>query len=146
MRRVLGDLPVGRVAIEFEVANYGDLEEVRRKHLKPNQVRRLTIRGIVDTGAVGLVLPGAVVKQLGLPPGQKRRVRYADGRRALRDTVQGVQVEILGRKDTFTALVEPNRDDALVGVIVLEALDLLVDPIHECLVPRDPRYPIFEAE
>jgi hypothetical protein len=93
-----------------------------------------------------LVLPQAIVKQLGLPMTGRIGVRYADGRRARRPQAEGVYVEILGRHDTFSAVVEPKRTTALVGAIVLEALDLLADCRRQRVVPRDPRGPIFEIE
>ena len=137
---------VGRFSVEFEVANNDDLALVRRGLLPAGQVRRQTISGVVDPGAAMLVLPQAVVKQLGLPLGDKIKVRYADGRRAQRREAKGVYVELLGRNTTFDALVEPKRDTALIGAIVLEALDLLVDSRRARLVPRHPDGPIYEIE
>jgi hypothetical protein len=93
-----------------------------------------------------LVLPPGVVNQLGLRAGDKINVRYADGRRARRRRAEGAYVELLGRHDTFTAIVEPKRTTALVGAIVLEALDLLVDCQRQRLIPRDPSGPIYEIE
>ncbi|MBI1917138.1 MAG: clan AA aspartic protease [Planctomycetes bacterium] len=137
---------VGRFNVEFEVANYGDIELARRGLLKPNQVRRQMIHGVVDSGAARFVLPGAVVKQLGLAITGKVRVRYADGRRATRPAAQGAYVKILDRDSTFTAVVEPKRETALIGAIVLEDLDLLVDCQQQRLVPRDPHGAIYEIE
>jgi predicted aspartyl protease len=119
---------------------------VRLGLLKPGLVRRATIPGVVDSGAAMLVLPQSVVKQLDLPPGNLVGVRYADGRRARRREAKSVTVKLLGREDTFTAVVEPNRENALIGAIVLEALDLLVDCTNQRLVPRDPRSPVYEIE
>jgi predicted aspartyl protease len=93
-----------------------------------------------------LVLPPTVVKELGLSRGDKTVVRYADGRRAQRRKAEAAYVEILGRHDTFTAVVEPKRTTALIGAIVLEALDLLVDNGRQRLIPRDPRGPVYEIE
>jgi predicted aspartyl protease len=104
------------------------------------------IRGVVDSGATRLVLPQAVAKKLGLPTSGKIKVRYADRRTETRSTVEGVYVEILGRHGTFTAVVEPKRRSALVGAIVLEDLDFMVDCTHQRLVPRDPRFVISEIE
>jgi predicted aspartyl protease len=109
-------------------------------------VRRQTVRGVVDSGAAKLVLPEAVVKQLGLPRMDKIKVRYADGRIAQRWEAEGAYLELLGRHGTFTAIVEPKRTTALVGAIVLEDLDLLVDCIAQRVVPRDPRGAIYEIE
>jgi predicted aspartyl protease len=137
---------VGRISIEFEVANFGDVEMAQRGLLQPDQVRRQTIRGMVDPGATKLVLPQGVVKQLGLRVGDKIEVRYADGRRAQRREAQGAYVELLGRHDTFSAIVEPKRETALIGAMVLEGLDLLVDCQRQRLIPRDPSGPVYEIE
>jgi predicted aspartyl protease len=109
-------------------------------------VRRLTIKGVVDSGAAKFVLPKAVVQQLGLPITGKVKVCNADGHSATRQTVEGVYVDLLGRQGTFNAIVEPKRETALIGAIILEELDLLVDCTHQRLVPRDPRYVISEIE
>jgi predicted aspartyl protease len=144
--RTTGTNGMGRVNVDIEVANNDDLALVRRGLLEPDQVRRETISAVVDPGAAMLVLPQAVVKRLGLPPGGTAKVRYADGRRAQRREAKGVFLKLLGRDDTFTAVVEPKRTTALVGAIVLEALDLLVDCKNQRVVPRDPRSPVYEID
>ncbi|MGH8164852.1 MAG: hypothetical protein ACREP1_11025, partial [Rhodanobacteraceae bacterium] len=93
-----------------------------------------------------LVLPQTAVEQLGLRLGRMIEVRYADGHTAQRQEAVGVFLELLGRDGTFSAIVEPNRTTALVGAIVLEDLDLLVDCQLEQVVPRDPRGAVFEVE
>jgi predicted aspartyl protease len=144
--RIKGANRVGRFSVEFEVANYDDMVRARDGALAPNQVRRQTISGLVDPGASKLVLPEAVVKQLGLPLAGSIKVTYADGRQAQRRETKGVYVELLGRNDTFSAIVETKRKTALIGAIVLEDLDLLVDCSRQRLVPRDPSGPIYEIE
>src|SRR5262249_18890283 len=123
-----------------------DMGLADRGVIRPDQIRRQTIEGVVDPGAAMLVLPESVAKQLGLPPGNKIKVRYADGRRAQRREAMGVFLKLLGRDTTLSAVVEPKRETALIGAIVLEALDLLVDCKHQRLIPRDPSSPIYEIE
>ena len=137
---------LGRFSVEIEVANYGDLIRSEDGNLPADQVRREKIRGVVDSGATRLVLPEAVVTRLGLPLGATVNVRYADGRRARRRAVKGVFVQLLGRDSIFTAISEPKRDTALIGAIVLEDLDLLVDCVAQQVIPRDPRGETFEIE
>jgi predicted aspartyl protease len=144
MMRILGVNRVGRFSVEFNVANFADIANAREGVLQPDKVRRQTISGVVDCGATQLVLPLAVVKRLGLKSSGKVKVRYADERTTLRDMVEGVYIEILGRHSVFSAIVEPKRRSALIGAIVLEALDLLVDCTNQRLVPRDPKYVISE--
>jgi predicted aspartyl protease len=138
---------MGRFAVEFELVNNRDLANSVTGHLDPAKVRRKWIKGVVDPGATLLVLPLAVAKELGLPVKKhKVKVRYADGRRGLRSEVDDVRLYLEGRDNIFTAIVEPKRDTALIGAIVLEALDLLVDCRHQRLVPRDPDYVLSEIE
>jgi predicted aspartyl protease len=144
--RTRGANDVGRFSVDIEVANNDDLAVARRGLMPPEQVRRETITGVVDSGAVRLVLPEAVVKRLGLPLGGSVPVKYADNRRGRRKVAEGVFAQLLGRHGIFTAVVEPKRDTALIGAIVLEDLDLLVDCKNQRLVPRDPSGPLSEIE
>ncbi|HWY85586.1 MAG TPA: aspartyl protease family protein [Gemmataceae bacterium] len=141
-----GNNGMGIFSVEFQVANYGDLVLAERGQLAADQVRRKTISGIVDSGAVRLVLPEALAKELGLTLGDKINVRYADGRRVQRRQAKGVHVEIMGRQGAFTAIIEPKRETALVGALVLEDFDLLVDCKHQRLMPRNPDGPLYEIE
>jgi predicted aspartyl protease len=144
--RAKGTNGVGRFSVEFEVANNDDLIRARDGTLPQEKVRRETIQGLVDPGATKLVLPEDVVKRLGLRLGGRVKVRYFDGRRAQRQAAEGAYVEMLGRHDTFSAIVEPKRKTALIGAMVLEGLDLLVDCTAQRVIPRDPRGAIYEIE
>ncbi len=144
--RVLGKEKMGRFKVEVELANNNDVALATLGHLDPAKIRRVTIQAVVDSGATRLVLPGAVAKQLGLTATEKVRVRYADGRSAKRDRVQGVYLKLMGRDGVFTAAIEPKRETALLGAIVLEDLDFVVDCTSQRLVPRDPKYIVSESE
>ena len=137
---------MGRFSVDFEVANYRDVIDMEKGTLAPAKVRRVQLRGVVDPGATRLVLPASVVKRLGLPVTSKIKVRYADGRKGTRDLVDDAYVELLGRRRNFAAIVEPKRTSALIGAIVLEDLDFIVDCTLQKLVPRDPRFIVSEVE
>src|SRR5437867_427447 len=114
--------------------------------IKSEQVRRVKLPGVVDSGATRLVLPKRVVEQLGLPLGEKVKVVYADKRHGLRHKVSNVWLKMLSRDSVFDALVEPKRNTALIGAIVLETLDYVVDYIAQKVAPRDPKYIVSEIE
>jgi predicted aspartyl protease len=137
---------MARFAVEFEVANYGDLVEVERGHRKVGDVRRAKIVGVVDPGASRFILPLPTVEQLGLVRRGKTRVKYADGRTAWRAEVPGVWVSLEGRESVYSAIIEPKRTTALIGAIILEDLDFLVDCKAQKLIPRDPRGIVSEVE
>ena len=138
---------MGRFSVETEIANNDDLSAVRRGDLDPARVRRKTIQGLVDPGATKMVIPRTLAKELGLAiMDEKIGVRYADGRRSLRSEAEGVHIRLMGRHGIFKAIIEPKRETALIGAIVLEDLDFLVDCKKQCLVPRDPNIVLAEIE
>jgi predicted aspartyl protease len=141
-----GGDPMGRVVVDFIVSNNQDMALFEGGALPPEKIRRVAIRGVVDSAANHLVLPASVVQHLGLPTPTEATVRYADRRSAVRPVAEQVSVELLGRRSVFRALVEPDRDTALIGAIVLEDLDLLVDCTNQKLYPRDPERVISEVE
>ena len=135
---------MGRFSVDIEITNHEDVMLLRRGLIEAADVRRVTIPGVVDTGAVRLVLPLATVRELGLPETGEVKVRYADARRATRKVVGDADVAFGGRTGTFSAIVEPRRTEALIGAIVLEELDFVVDCVAQKLVPRDPNTVISE--
>ena len=141
-----GEQKVGRFSVELELANHEDVILAKKGIIPAAQIRRVTLLGLVDTGASRLVLPQRVVKELGLEASGTVKVKYADGRQVIRSTVDDVELVLLGRRSVFTASVEPRRQSALIGALVLEDLDFLVDPLKMKLVPRDPKMIISEAE
>ena len=141
-----GVADVGRVTIDFDLANYEDVLAAKKGDVDPTKVRRVRLKGIVDTGAARLVLPEQVVDQLGLTTAGEVKVRYADQRTPKRRQVRNAWIKYLGRAGDFSAIVEPKRTDALIGAILLEELDLVVDCTRQTLVPRDPNTIISEIE
>ncbi len=145
MNRTIGGI-MGRVSVEVELVNHQDIVRAADGTIAADKVRRLRMAAVIDTGATYLVLPKTAADQLGVPTMGKTEVRYADHRRSTRRVVEDVQVELLGRHGTFKAIVEPKRDNVLIGAIVLEDLDLLVDCRTQTLQPRDPKQIITEIE
>lgn len=137
---------MGRFSVEFTVANYEDVIRARTGEIPKEEIHTARIQGVVDSGAARLVLPESTVSQLGLKPVEGTKVRYADQRIARRNIVKDVWLELLGREGVFSAVVKPKRDTALIGAIVLEELDLVVDCTTNTLHPRDPKWIISEVE
>jgi predicted aspartyl protease len=137
---------MGRFAVEIELANNEDVVGFRRGRVPAEQVRRLTLRGVVDSGAARLVIPQATAEKLGLPMAGRAGVRYADGRVVERPLADEVRLTWGGCSGVHSAIVEPDRDSALIGAIALEDLDLTVDCTHPTLAPRDPKQIISEVE
>ena len=131
---------MSRFAVLLELQNNDDAAAARQGFKPAEEVRSAVVDGWIDTGAEQLVLPKAVADALGVPTVGEANVRFADGRRDVRPVVGEVRLSMAGREGVFKAVVEPNRESALVGAVVLESLDLLVDPpVGECRNECRPR-------
>jgi predicted aspartyl protease len=121
------------------------IEKVKLTNLfEPTKL--VEIEAVIDTGATMLVLPQPVVDELGLKRIGDRRVRYANNQVQVRPVYRGVILELKGRDDIFSVLAEVEGSDPLVGQIVLEALDLVVDMSAKMVIPnpRSPDIPMVE--
>ena len=106
--------------------------------------RSVEIDALVDTGATMLALPQNIVDELNLRKMREVPVRYANNTRETRPVYGLVTVEIRGRSGEFNVLGQPVGSQPLIGQVVLEQLDFLVDPGREELVPRFPEGPVID--
>ncbi len=133
---------MGEVYVELELENYADRVLARRGYLKEEEVRSATVRVLADTGATLLVLPEDLVDALGLERMGKIIVVYADERKEERATAGVVTVRVGNRSMETRCVVGPPGSEPLLGHVILEELDLVVDPREGKLVPR-PESPYF---
>ena len=105
----------------------------------------IDVEAKIDTGATLLVLPKSVTDKLGFPKIRRQVVKYANETTEEKDIVWGVEVELCNRKGVFEAVVEPNKNYALIGAVVMETLDLIVEPASLQVYPN-PRSKLPMAE
>jgi hypothetical protein len=130
------------VRVTFELSNYWDVVLVQHGRLAPDAIRRMAVEGVVNPKVMHAILPKRIVEFLGLPLWGLQAIHGGEKR----DMVKDAFIELLGRGSVFNAIVEPNRTDALLGAIVMEDLDLIVDCGKNELVPRDPTTITSEIE
>jgi len=118
---------VGEVRVTVELLNHDDVRDVARGLLSSDAVRRAPATLLVDTGSQMLVLPRDVVELLGLEMIDRSIVEYADGRREEVDVAGMVRLSVSGRIAIVPCVVGPAGTEPLLGQIVLEMMDLLVD-------------------
>ena len=139
---------MGEVKVEIELENVVDRELLRLGYIKPEQLRSQTIRVIVDSGAMMLVLPQDLVEALGLRETGKAIVTYADERKEERPIAGTVSVHVGNRTTSDNCIVGPPGSEPLLGQVILEKLDLLVDCAEQKLVPRpeSPFLPLLKVK
>ena len=127
---------MGEIVASMELENTVDRDNASDGLRDEATVRRATVDGVVDTGAVMLVLPEDVVGQLGLRTRGDVTVAYANDYRELRQVAGPVTVQIGNRSMNADCIIGPPSSEPLIGQIVLEALDLVADCGNRTLAPR----------
>ena len=121
------------------------VEKIRLTNIfDPSQT--VEIDAVIDSGATMLALPQDVVERLALRKHREVKVRYADNHSDDKSIYGVVELELSGRSAQFEALAEPAGAIPLVGQVVLEILDLLIDPTGRKLIPNplSPEMPMME--
>jgi len=129
---------MGQVHVRVILTNAREAVMARLGHLAADQVHSYETEALVDTGATRSALPSFVADRLGLVRLGHTSARYADGRFEEVDTTEPFLIEIMGRQASGSAMVL--GEQVLLGVTVLEELDLLVDCTRQRLIPN-PAHP-----
>ena len=136
---------MGLVYAAVRLSNAREAMLARLGQLPTEQVHTYETEALIDTGATRVVLPPFVADQLGLLRLGHTAAQYADGRYDEVDTTEPFFVEMLGRQTVAMAMVLGQQ--ILLGVTVLEELDLLVDPLRQRVIPNParPDQPVFRV-
>lgn len=139
---------MGEVTVAARLRNFGDVIAARRGFIPPEAVTLRERVMLVDTGAVMVSLPEDEVERLALEPGSKVIVTYADERREERPTARGLELTIGDRTMVTDCIVGPPLSEPLLGQLVLEELDLIVDCGRKTLAvrPESPNLPLLKLK
>ena len=124
---------MGNVFAELTLKNGSDLVRLNDGHISDKDVRSVTVRALVDTGAVSLVINEDICRRLGLSIEEERSASLAGGGKIDCKITEPVRIYWKDRNATCQAVVLP-EGEILLGVIPLEFMDLIVDPLAEQLV------------
>jgi clan AA aspartic protease len=100
-----------------------------------NPKRSFTERFVVDTGATDTLVPGRLLRQIGIKPVRRRTYKLATGRK--RYPVGHALIALEGDETAADVVFGTDTDEPLLGVTVLESLGLAVDVINRRLVRVD---------
>ena len=127
-------LSVGKVFVTIKLTNFIDLAVCHRMASK-KKPRQVEVEALVDTGATRLYLKPSVIQKLGLQRVDAVRSQTTNGE-AIRFKYEPVQLELMGRKETFDVVEVPESVPNLLGQVPLEVLDLVVDSKRRKLIPN----------
>ena len=132
---------MGKVVVEVELISSDDEAKCAEGTLRPDQVRRLKMPLLVDTGCTLLSIPKVEIDRLGLRVVKEVQSRFANGQSAMRKIYGPVVIKLQGRVDIVLAMEGHPGMPGLLGQIPLEGLDLMVDSKRQRLVPGHPDFP-----
>lgn len=133
---------MGLVYAEIELINADDMALARRHIIGEEEVKRIWINPIVDTGSYMLCINEEIQQQMQFPVVEKRKAQTADGRILECDVVSSVEVRFKNRATTCRAMVLPGDNEPLLGAIPLEDMDVLIHPLRQELIVN-PDHPYF---
>ena len=137
---------MGHVYASIELVNATDLELVRRGQMDKDEIRRIRVEAMVDTGAFYMVINEHIQEILQLPVIGKKRVALANGQPLECDHVFPIEIRFENRVAHCNAVVLPGDAEPLLGALPLEQMDVLIDPVRQRLIvnPAHPEYAVLK--
>ena len=130
---------MGHVYANLTLSNTFDNLLAKRGNIPLENVRKMEVKVLIDSGARTLTINEKIAEQLGLDFLEQIEVVLADGSYRKCDYVGPVSIRFENRFSCCPALVLPGADEILLGVIPLEEMDVLVDPLSEKLIVHPDR-------
>jgi len=126
--------PVGTVYADITLTN-------------PYLKKSVSVRAMVDTGTTHMLVTEQVARELGfdLEETSTYSLSVADARRVRAPRIQPIQIRFNDR--TFVTEAAVLGDECLMGVLPLEAMDLVVDLKQQRVTPNPahPDEPVFRV-
>lgn len=133
---------MGLVYADVELINGGDMEMVRRGYMDKDEIKRMFVNILVDTGSYMLAINESIQEQMQFPVVEKRKAQLANGHIIECDVVSHVELKFKNRRTMCNAMVLPGDAEPLLGAIPLEDMDVLIHPLRQELIVN-PEHPYF---
>ncbi len=133
---------MGLVYADIELINGEDLVLVRNKIKGEDEIKRMHVNILVDTGSVYMCINENIQEQLQLPVLEQRKGQMANGHIVEYNVVGPLEIRFKNRRCSLNAMVLPGDNEPLLGAIPLEDMDILIHPQRQELIVN-PDHPYF---
>ncbi len=133
---------MGLIYADIELINADDLALARRFYIGEDEIKKIHVSMLVDTGSVYMCINESVQEQLQLPIVEKRKGELADGRIVEYNVAGPIEVKFKNRRCVVDAMVLPGNSEMLLGAIPLEDMDIIIHPFRRELIVN-PEHPYF---
>jgi hypothetical protein len=120
---------MGLVYAEIELINAVDLGMLRRYKIGNDEVKRMTVKMMVDSSSVYMFINETVREQLDLAVLERRKGQLSDGSIVEYDVVGPIEVKFKNRRCVVDAMVLPGDNEMLLGAIPLEDMPVRLPSI-----------------
>jgi clan AA aspartic protease len=135
---------MGQVNAQITLKNAADITLAKHGVISEREIRQETIDTLVDTGAMHLVITNELAEKLGLSFIGQREARLANDSIVICKVTEPVEIYWEDRCSfPMSVMVVDGASENLLGVIPLEAMDLIVDPINQRLVGAHGDSPLY---
>jgi clan AA aspartic protease len=124
---------MGLTYAEIELANAGEIYLAQRGYMIPENIKRKTVKALVDSGAYMLAINEQIKDELNLLKVDEQLAELADGSKVKLEIVGPVEVRFENRRANVDAMVLPGDSEVLLGAVPLEELDVVILPSEQRL-------------
>jgi clan AA aspartic protease len=133
---------MGLVYADIELINGEDIVLARRHIIGEEEIKRMHVNMLVDTGSYYLCINETIQEQLSLPVIEKRKAQLANGSVEEYEVVGPIELRFKNRRCNVDAMVLKGDNEPLLGAIPMEDMDVLVHPLRQELIVN-PEHPYF---
>ncbi|MBV8857211.1 MAG: hypothetical protein JOZ02_09800 [Acidobacteria bacterium] len=131
---------MGLTYADIELISADDLALNRRGFLPEDEIKRMHVTALVDSGSYMLVVNEQIKQQLDLPVLGETVGTLADESEVKVKIVGPIEIRFGNRRATVDAIMFHGAVEPLLGAIPMEDLDVIVDPKQQRLIvnPESP--------
>ncbi len=133
---------MGLVYADIELINGEDITLAKRHFIADDEIKRIKVSALVDTGSYMLCINESIQEQLQLPVVEKRTGQLANSTIVEYNVVSHVELRFKNRRTMCNAMVLPGDSEVLLGAIPLDDMDVLIHPQRQELIVN-PDHPYF---
>jgi clan AA aspartic protease len=133
---------MGLIYTDIEIINGEDIALARRHVIGEEEIKRMHLNLLVDTGSYMLCINESIQEQMQFPVVEKRKAQLPNSSAVECDVVSMVEVKFKNRRTICNAMVLPGDSEPLLGAIPLEDMDVLIHPLRQELIVN-PEHPYF---
>ena len=131
---------MGLVYADVELINAVDLALARRHIIGEEEIKRMHINILADSGAYMMAVNETIQGQLDLAFVERRKAQMASGEVVEYEVVGPLMIKFANRTATCNAFVLPGDSEPLLGAIPMEEMDVLIHPLRQELIVN-PEHP-----